>query len=64
MILLCASPAGIIWFLVLMLVILPFGTVGIALIIIVQTIKLFRGDYNSKNQYSQVLENTSGAIEG
>ncbi len=44
MILLCASPAQIIWFIVLMFGILPFGTVAIVLFLIVQFIKLWRGD--------------------
>ena len=63
MILLCASTGQIIWFFVLMFVILPFGVVAIAVFLIVQTIKLFRGDYNSGNTDPLVLENIADAIE-
>ncbi len=64
MILLCASLGQIIWFLVLTLVILPVGTIAIAVFLIVQTIKLFRGDYNSNNPNTMVLENIPDVIEG
>ena len=63
MILLCASLGQIVWFIVLMFGILPIGTVAIVIILIVKTIKMFRGDFNSTNTNFLVSENVPDVIE-